>query len=129
MRATGSTEAEQRLLDLARELPPSAVEAVRALVEAYRPDSPLPRAVAQAWLAGQRDKTRALALAWAREQVRLALAEALARGASAPRPPDGDTLAWLVLAACEALAHEPASAASDRLPILLDFIGSGARGG
>lgn len=117
------TDAERRLLDLARALPADGPNAVRVVADAYRPDGPLPLALAETWIAGRRDKTRALALAWAREQLRLALEDAL-RGAATFAEPA--TLAWLVLAACEALAHEPPSAAADRLAALLDMVG-GAR--
>ena len=77
----------------------------------------MPRAVRRAWLAGRGDKTATLALAWAREQVRMALEEILARS----RPAVGlsaDTHAWVLLAACEALAHEPPAAVPDRLRAL-----------
>jgi hypothetical protein len=39
----------------------------------------LPRAIARAWLGSQGDKNALLALAWARERVRLTLEELLAR--------------------------------------------------
>src|SRR5689334_1338694 len=99
-----TSEAETRLLALARELSASTTTdtaaALRLLAGAHAPDAPLPRAVARAWIRGREDKTAALALAWAREQVRLALEEILAR-----TPPRGaltgsaDTRAWLLLAA------------------------------
>src|SRR5919201_6965309 len=116
-RAAAPTEAERRLLDLAREvaaLPADAnvAEVVRLLASAHAPDAPLPRAVGQAWLRSRDDKTTALALAWAREQVRLAVEERLlrapARGAIAADP---TTRAWLLLAAAESIAHEPPAAA------------------
>jgi hypothetical protein len=37
-----------------------------------------------------------------------------------------ETLAWLVLAACEALAYEPPSAAPDRVRLLLELTGRAA---
>ena len=65
-----------------------------------------------------------LALAWAREQVRLALEERLirapARGAAAADPA---TRAWLLLAAAESIAHEPPAAVADRLRALLELTG------
>jgi hypothetical protein len=123
------SEAERRLLALARELAglgrDALPRALRALALAYAPDAPLPRAIARAFLQTRGDKTRALALAWAREQVRLALQELLeatppsARGmASSP-----DTLAWLLLAGAEALAKEPPAAVSDRLKALAAVTG------
>src|SRR2546430_12002366 len=74
-----ASEAERRLRALARELGglgrDALPRALRALAAAYAPDAPLSRAVAHAFLATRGDKTGALALAWAREQVRLALQE------------------------------------------------------
>ena len=128
-RAGQAIEAEARLLALARELTELPAEATLAdvvgrLGGAHGPDAPLPRALAQAWLRGRNDKTAALALAWAREQVRLALEERLirapARGAGAADPA---TRAWLLLAAAESIAHEPPAAAADRLRALLELTG------
>lgn len=131
--------AETRLLTLALELTALARDeasretlpaALHRLAAAYGPSAPLPRDLCQAWLRGRADKTRALALAWAREQVRLALQEVLERGARgararAPLPPE--SLAWLLVAGCEALAHEPPGAAADRLRVLLEVTGLGDR--
>src|SRR5882724_4727199 len=112
---TTTSEAERRLLSLARELGglgrDALPRALRALATAYAPDAPLSRAVA---------------LAWAREQVRLALQELVeatppsARGGVATPPA---TLAWLLLAAAEALAQEPPSAVPDRLKALTVLTG------
>jgi hypothetical protein len=123
------SEAERELLALARELAglgrDALPRALRVLATAYAPDSPLPEAVARAFLGARGDKTRVLALAWAREQVRLALQEVLeatppsARGMlSSP-----DTVAWLLLAGAEALAKEPPAAVSDRLKTLAALTG------
>jgi hypothetical protein len=98
--------------------------AIRALADAYAPDGDLPAAVHRAWLIARADKTAALALAWAREQLRLGL-----QGVIEATPPSArgtlglpaETLAWLLLAACESLAHEPPSAAADRLRLLLQL--------
>ncbi|HZF06243.1 MAG TPA: hypothetical protein VE932_18055 [Patescibacteria group bacterium] len=127
---TTTSEAERRLLSLARELGglgrDALPRALRALATAYAPDAPLSRAVALAFLATRGDKTGALALAWAREQVRLALQELVeatppsARGGVATPPA---TLAWLLLAAAEALAQEPPSAVPDRLKALTVLTG------
>jgi hypothetical protein len=71
------------------------------------------------------DKARRLALAWAREQARLALTEMLeraARSGSARHDVGASTLAWLMLAAGEALAREPAEAAADRVQAIVDFL-------
>ena len=51
------------------------------LASAFEAGAPLPRALAQARSAALRDETRALAVAWAREQLRLSLGEILARAA------------------------------------------------
>lgn len=78
------------------------------------------------------EKGRALALGWAREQVRLALGDVLERAAkmrAARSDIPTDTLAWLALAACEALAHEPAEAVPDRLAALMAFIRAPGRTG
>src|SRR5262249_1199302 len=136
------TEAERRLLALAREL--SALEgdalprALDLLADAYGPEAPLPSALHQAWLAGRGhktaspararaargNKTAVVALAWAREQVRLALEEILGAAPLGTRASLGvpaETRAWIVLAACEALAHEPASAVPDRVRALAEL--------
>jgi len=66
-----------------------------------------------------------LAIGWAREQIRVALAEALERGRAARvvrADIDADVLAWLWLAACEAIAHEPPSAVGDRADTLAAFL-------
>ena len=118
-------EAETRLLALAREVAAlprddALAAALRALAGAHAPDGATPRAVYGAWLASRGDKTAALALAWAREQVRLALQETIERARRPSRVDVApDTLAWLLLAACESLAHEPPSAVADRLRALL----------
>jgi hypothetical protein len=122
------SEAESRLLALARDL--SVLEgdalprALDLLAEAYGPEAPLPSALQRAWLAGRGNKTAVLALAWAREQVRLALEEILGGasvGARALFGVSADTRAWIVLAACEALAHEPPSAVPDRVRALAEL--------
>jgi len=74
-----------------------------------------------------REKSRALALAWAREQVRLALGDLLERAGATRSDVPTDMLAWLALAAGEALAHEPAEAVPDRLAALIAFIRPAAR--
>jgi hypothetical protein len=125
------------MLELARALTGLAVEppaatlatALDALATAFHPGAPLPRALAHARIAALRDKTSALALAWAREQLRLGLAEVLGRAAAAGtlRPPLAPaSLAWFTLAACEALADEPPLAAPDRVRLLTEWL-TGAR--
>ena len=95
---------------------------MHALATAHAPAAPLPRAVFQVWLRSRGDKTAVLALAWAREQLRLALRDALARtptGRAARLHLDDDALAWILLAVAESLAHEPPAAVADRLRAIL----------
>jgi hypothetical protein len=132
--AVARSSAETLLLEVARDVSRRAAALERAadvdtivaaLSSAYAPDAPLANALREDWLRGRDDKTARLTLAWAREQVRLALSEVLQR-TRALRPlrtgVDVEILAWLWLAACEALAHEPASAASDRAHALATFL-------
>jgi hypothetical protein len=127
--------AETDLLTLARTLteltssefsPRGAVTtALDALATAFEADAPLPRALAHARNAALADHARALALAWAREQLRLSLGEILERAAAAGDVRvtlPTDSLAWLVLAGCEALADEPRGAAPDRLKLLAGWL-------
>ncbi|MBI4246401.1 MAG: hypothetical protein HY614_04350 [Candidatus Rokubacteria bacterium] len=98
------------------------VTAALGLLAAARQATPTPAAPPGR---SRRDKTHALALAWAREQVRLALGDILDRAAAtgaARRDVARDTLAWLVLAAVEALAHEPGEAVPDRIRALREFL-------
>ena len=98
---------------------------LEAIATAYAPASPLAHALRDEATAKRQDKAARLALAWAREQVRLAVVELLQRARAARRlRPDGDldTLAWLCLAAGEALAHEPAEVTGDRLNALTTFL-------
>lgn len=132
-RATRPTPAETQLLRLAREitgLPLAA--AIEKLAAAWAPGAPLARDVAQAFLKSRGDKTSALALAWAREQVRLALEETVEATPKAERrriEAGPDTLAWLLLVACESIAHEPPAAVADRVHAILELSGHGATAG
>jgi hypothetical protein len=130
VRPSQPSEAERRLLALASEVAALAKgespvgAALRWLAAAYAPEAPLPRAVARAWLAGRGDKTLTLALAWARENVRLALEEALTRAPEHGNlPGPAEARASLLLAACEAIAQEPPAAGVDRLRALLELTG------
>lgn len=103
----------------------SVTAALDALGSAFDTGAPLPRSLAHARHAAFRDSTRALALAWAREQLRLSLGEILSRAAAAGDLKvtlPAESLAWLVLAACEALADEPRGAAPDRLRLLAEWL-------
>jgi hypothetical protein len=131
--STPPSTIETALLTLARTLsaaarsqrePRAAVgTALAVLASAFQAGAPLPRALVEARRAAARDEADALATAWAREQLRLSLAEILAAadGASTVGLPT-DSLAWLVLAGCEALADEPPDAAADRVRVLLGWL-------
>ncbi|HYS16811.1 MAG TPA: hypothetical protein VET45_07800 [Candidatus Binatia bacterium] len=135
VRVPPPTPAELRLLELAQELAALARDpggsqtlsaAVRKLAAAYGPSAPLPQEVFRAWAQSRSDKTSALALSWAREQVRLGLQEVVertTRGARSRIEADAETLTWLLLAGCEAIAQEPPAAGADRLRALLQIIG------
>jgi hypothetical protein len=117
--------AEAGLLDLARSLsalepgPEALDRALGRLDEAFGPGALLPRQLAEAWLRTRGDKTAALALGWAREQVRRALADVVmgvrpvdprAGGSASP-----DLAAWLLLAAAEGESREVGGTVSERL--------------
>jgi hypothetical protein len=121
------TPEEARLLRLARELAAigrDTAEPARAL------NAALARLAAAAEVAGPRaarppHKLGRLAYAWAREQTCLALAELIQRAArvgAARADVPAELLAWLLLAAAAALAHEPADAVGDRLQALREFL-------
>jgi len=126
------TRAETLLLTLAKDLADVPLDgALRRLAAAFTPGADLPREVFGAWIKSRRGKTESLALSWAREQLRLSLEETIARSPRA-RPTLGlapDTLAWLLLAACEAIAHEPPSAVADRVRTVLELSGHAAPSG
>jgi len=126
------TRAETLLLTLAKDLADMPLGgALRKLADAFTPGADLPREVFGAWIKSRREKTESLALSWAREQLRLSLEETIARSPRA-RPAVGlapDTLAWLLLAACEAIAHEPPSAVADRVRAVLELSGHVAPSG
>jgi hypothetical protein len=129
--------AETLLLTLAREVSARSAGVTQAadvhatvdvIAAVYAPETPLAMALREDWLYGRGDKTAQLALAWAREQVRVAMVEVLHRARAARlirADRDVETLAWLWLAACEALAHEPATAVPDRVHALAAFLISG----
>src|SRR2546427_6810679 len=122
VRVPSPTPAELGLLALAQKIAELARDgggsqalsaALQTLAAAYGPTAPLPRDVFRAWVPSRTDKNATLALAWAREQVRLGLQEVVERtmkGARGRVDVDAGTFAWLLLAACEAIAQEPPSA-------------------
>ena len=122
--------AETLLLDFARELgasmeAPDLAATIEQVAAADATGTPLVRALHEDLLREDEDKTARLALAWAREQVRLTFLDLLNRARAAGRlraDVDVETLAWLWLAACEALAHEPPGAVPDRVHALTSFL-------
>jgi len=71
------------------------------------------------------DKTKALAAAWAHEQARLAMHEILEREARRGALRDDlsrPLLAWLLIAARDALAHESPDVLDERLQALGRFL-------
>lgn len=117
-----------RLSAAAAEAEPPATSlraAIEALVAGYIRGGALASVVAEAWRAAGADKRAALSLAWAREQLRLAVADVLAREAKAGRLRADlplDTLAWAVLAGAEAVMYEPPESAADRIDALLGLV-------
>jgi hypothetical protein len=131
-----SADAERHLLVLAARVSAIAAEhdapetslraAIDELLAAYAADGPLAATLTDAWRGARADKRAALALAWAREQLRLAIEDVLAREAKADRIRPGlglDALAWLVLVAAESIVYEPAGVAIDRAETLLAIVG------
>ena len=125
------TRAETLLLTLAKDLASAPLDrALRTIADAFAPGAELPREVFNAWIKTRREKTASLALSWAREQLRLSLEETI-RHSPRARTTLGlapDTLAWLLLAACEAIAHEPPSAVPDRVRAVLELSSHAAPG-
>lgn len=127
--------AERALLALARTLTALAsvesspragvTTALNVLVTAFHAGAPLPGLLAEARIAALGNKRRALALAWAREQLRLSLGEILGRAAACDELHaglDAEPLAWLVLAGCEALSDDPPQAGPDRIRLLAAWL-------
>jgi hypothetical protein len=121
------TRAEALLLSLAKDLAGSPLDkALPALASAFAEASAeLPRELFAAWIKSRHEKTASLALSWAREQLRLSLEETIAQSPKPPATPalTPDTLAWLLLAACESIAYEPPSAVADRVRTVLELSG------
>jgi len=121
------------LLSLAKDLAGSPLDkALPALAGAFAEESAeLPRELFAAWIKSRHEKTASLALSWAREQLRLSLEETIAHSPKPPATPvlTPDTLAWLLLAACESIAYEPPSAVADRVRTVLELSGHASRVG
>jgi hypothetical protein len=110
---------EEPLLALARELAGIAAapdpplvrrdRALACLAVAFGEDGELASRLPGAWHRARTNGGLALALAWAREQLRVSLHEILEAGARAGtirKEPPAAELAWVLLAACEALMRE-----------------------
>jgi hypothetical protein len=110
---------EQRVLALAREVATIARtaddprtrrdRALARLAEAFESDGPLAELLVAAWRRARTDESLTLSLAWGREQLRASLHEILEAGAAAGvmrKEPTPAELAWIVLAACEAVSRE-----------------------
>ena len=137
-RRAGAPGGDAALLRLARTIATlresdvaTPLEAALDQIAAVYADGSVAAALYETWLARRRvtrpDKTRVLALGWAREQVRLALEELLeaeARRGRARSDISADTLAWVLLAGCEAIAHEPPGGAPERIKMLLTIAGA-----
>jgi hypothetical protein len=131
------SDAERHLLALAARLSTVGAEGdppvtplgvtVKDLLGAHAADGALAEALIDARRVARADKRAALALAWAREQVRLAVEEVLAREAKAERLHPAlplDAVAWVLLVAAESLVHDPSGGALDRLDTLLALAGA-----
>jgi len=127
-----ATEVERVILGLAAQLSTFAVEpepprttwreVLETLLGACAADGRVAPLLLDAWARARTDKRAALALGWAREQLRLAVEEVMVRETKASRLRAGiplDALAWLVLTAAEAAVHEPPTNAADRLEALI----------
>ncbi len=141
-RATAEHAPDTALLRLARTIadvraadgPGRLQAALEQLAAAYGHDTEVPALLFETWLErrrhGRLDKTRALAVAWAREQVRLALQELLEEESARGRiraDVTAESLAWMLLVGCEALAHEPPGSAPDKVRLLLALADGGER--
>jgi hypothetical protein len=115
-RRAAPSPAERRLLELAAEVAAIAAadepprvrrdQALGRLVEVFGRDGETASLILAAWHRGRADHDLALALAWAREQIRVSLQEILQAGARAGvmrRDRDPATLAAVLLAGCESL--------------------------
>ncbi len=114
-----ASSVEQRVLALSREIAAIAAgpdpprrkrdRALATVAAAFGEDGELASLLLHAWHRARADESLALALAWVREQLRVSLQEILEAGVRAGtvrKDPDPPTLAWVLLAACEALLRE-----------------------
>jgi hypothetical protein len=128
----GSSDVEREVLALAQRIAAIAAEpeppatswraALELIVTAHAADGRLAPALIETWQRVRTDKRATLALGWAREQLRLAVADVLAREAKARRLRGDvplDALAWVVVAASESAVHEAPASLGDRVDALL----------
>lgn len=117
----------ERIAAAARETDPASTSlrgALETLLDAHAAHA---TALLDAWKRAHGDKRTALALGWAREQLRIAVADLLGRETKAGRLPaesPRDALAWLIVVASEAIASEAAGSVTDRVDALLAVLGS-----
>lgn len=105
--------------------------ALDLLARTYGAGETLSRALCAVRLEPDGDPASTLAIGWAREQVRVALEELLRRETARGRARDdlpADTASWLLVAACEAIAHEPPGGAGERVEAILRLIDRDAGG-
>ena len=117
----------QRTADVARQTDPAATSLRAALDTLLGAHAAHPAMLLDAWQRAHRDKRTALALGWAREQLRIAVADLLERETKAGRLPaeaPRDALAWLIVVASEAAASESAASVTDRVDALLAVLRS-----
>jgi hypothetical protein len=113
---------------IAAEPEPSATSlraATEILFGAFSAGGALAPALLDAWRVARNDKRTALALAWAREQLRLAIADVIAREAKALRMTSDapiDALAWALLVAAEACVHEAPGSPPERIDAALALV-------
>jgi hypothetical protein len=117
----------QRIAEVARETEPAPTPLRAGLETLLGAHGVHVAALLDASRRAHRDKRAALALGWAREQVRIAVADLLGREMKAGRLPaeaPRDALAWLIVVASEATAAESAGIVADRVDALLAVLGA-----
>jgi hypothetical protein len=83
--------------------------ALACLTAAFGSDAELAPLLAPVWHRALTDERLALTFAWMREQLRVSLQEILEAGVAegtVRKEPNPESLAWIILAACEALVRE-----------------------
>ena len=124
-------ELAQRVAAIAAEATPEATSLRAALAHLLATHASHGMALLDAWKRARADKRAALALGWAREQLRLAIVELLGREAKAGRlrADPHDALAWVVVVASESAVVEAPTNAGDRIDTLMAVLGADTSGG